>query len=102
MCKAIYFCSSFLPSKDPALTKKALIDEAVNHGERAVAANDLSANAHKWFAISVGSRGEFVGVKEKILDGFEFKRHVDRAAELAPQDHTIQHLLGRYRRLDFR
>ncbi len=43
----------------------------------------------------MGSRGEFVGIKEKILDGFEFKKHVDRAAELSPNDHTIQHLLGR-------
>ncbi len=30
------------------------------------------------------------------MDGFEFKRHVDRAASLAPHDHTIQHLLGRF------
>jgi hypothetical protein len=42
------------------------------------------------------SFSEFVGIKEKIMDGYEFKKHVDRAAELAPHDHTIQHLLGRY------
>ena len=36
-----------------------------------------------------------LGIKEKILDGFEFKKHIDRAAELSPQDHTIRHLLGR-------
>merc|ERR1719479_36287 len=33
---------------------------------------------------------------QRILDGFEFKKHIDRAAELAPQDHTIRHLLGRF------
>ncbi len=44
----------------------------------------------------MGSRGEFVSIKEKIEDGFEFKQHVDIAAQLAPADHTIQHLLGRF------
>ena len=57
--------------------------------------DETSSEAHKWFAIVLGSRGEYLGIKEKILDGFEFKRHIDRAAELAPQDHTIRHLLGR-------
>ena len=52
--------------------------------------------AHKWYAISLGSRGEFQGVKEKILDGFEFKKHIDAAAELNPGDHITQHLLGRF------
>lgn len=51
---------------------------------------------HLRYAIAVGSCGEFVGVKEKIIDGYEFKKHIEIASELAPQDHTIQHLLGRY------
>ena len=36
------------------------------------------------------------GVKEKILDGFEFKKHIDTAAELNPSDHITHHLLGRF------
>ena len=38
----------------------------------------------------------FQGVKEKILDGFEFKKHIDTAAELNPSDHITHHLLGRF------
>lgn len=38
----------------------------------------------------------FKGVKEKILDGFEFKKHIDTAAELNPSDHITHHLLGRF------
>ncbi len=68
----------------------------MQHGQRAIDFNCNSSEGHKWYAIVVGSRAEFVGIKEKILDGYEFKKHVDRAAELAPHDHTIQHLLGRY------
>lgn len=36
-----------------------------------------------------------MGIKDKIVDAFDFKRHIDRAAELSPHDHTIHHLLGR-------
>ena len=35
-------------------------------------------------------------MKEKILDGFEFKNHIDKAAELNPGDHITHHLLGRF------
>ena len=95
-CKAVYFASTSAGLQGDNARKKTLIDEAVTLGEKAVAADESNAEAHKWYAIAVGSRGEFVGVKEKILDGFEFKRHVSRAAELAPKDHTVQHLLGRF------
>ena len=64
-------------------------------GSRAIESDDSSSEAHQWFAIVVGSRGEYLGIKEKILDGFEFKRHIDRASEISPQDHTIRHLQGR-------
>lgn len=67
----------------------------MDYGARAIAIDESSSEAHKWFAIVIGSRGEYVGIKEKIEDGYEFKKHIDRAAELAPQDHTVKHLLGR-------
>ena len=44
----------------------------------------------------VGSRAQSAGIKEKILDGYTFKSHADKAAELSPDDHTIQHMLGRF------
>ena len=58
---------------------------AVEDGKEALRLDELNGEAHKWFAIALGSRGEFGGVKEKILDGFEFKKHIDRAAELNPR-----------------
>lgn len=76
--------------------KQQLIFEAVDFGLKAMEADDLNSEAHKWYAIVIGSRGEYLGIKEKILDGFEFKKHIDRAEELSPQDHTIKHLLGRF------
>ena len=96
MCKSIYLNGTSLGATGDTAGKQELILEAVGYGENAIRCNEASSESHKWYAIAVGSRAEFVGIKEKILDGFEFKKHVDKAAELSPHDHTIQHLLGRY------
>jgi len=96
LCKAVYLYAINIGVRGDASGKKALIDEACELGKRAVDFNCNSSEGHKWYAIVVGSRSEYVGTKEKIEDGYEFKRHIDRAAELAPHDHTIQHLLGRF------
>ena len=93
LCKATYLVA--VRCGDDATLKQEMINSAVAVGAEAVAADDASSEGHKWYAIAVGVRGEFLGIKEKILDGFEFKRHIDRASELAPTDHTVQHLLGR-------
>ena len=96
LCKAQYL-NAVLAGQDGARDiKKDLITEAVQSGERALHINQDISEAHKWYAISLGSRGEFQGVKEKILDGFEFKKHIDRAAVLNPEDHITHHLLGRF------
>jgi len=96
LCKAQYL-NAVLAGQDGARDiKKDLIQEAVQSGERALDLDQRNSEAHKWYAISLGSRGEFQGVKEKILDGFEFKKHIDTAAELNPSDHITHHLLGRF------
>jgi len=96
LCKSTYLMAVAMGLKGDQAKKQELIFRAVDHGERAIKNDDNSSEAHKWFAIALGSRGEYLGIKEKILDGFEFKKHIDKASELAPQDHTIQHLLGRF------
>ena len=96
MCKSMYLMAVTLGQEGEITKKQELIFEAVDFGAKALEIDDHNAEAHKWFAIVIGSRGEYLGIKEKILDGFEFKKHIDRAAELSPQDHTIRHLLGRY------
>ena len=96
LCKAQYL-NAVLAEQDGARDiKRDLITEAVQTGERALGLDQGNSEAHKWYAISLGSRGEFQGVKEKILDGFEFKKHIDKAAELNPGDHITHHLLGRF------
>ena len=96
LCKAQYLCSVLENQDDNKEGQHKLIMEAINSGEEALGLDSKNSEAHKWFAIALGSRGEFGGVKEKILDGFEFKKHIDMAAEFNPKDHFTQHLLGRF------
>lgn len=55
------------------------------------------AEVHKWFAISVGARGELLGIREKIEGALKFKQHVDKALALQPNDPSAHHLLGRFK-----
>ena len=96
LCKSTYLMAVAVGLDGNQTKKQELIFQSVDHGQRAIHIDDTSSEAHKWYAIALGSRGEYLGIKEKILDGFQFKKHIDKAAELAPQDHTIRHLLGRF------
>jgi len=96
LCKAQHLMSLTAGRQGDNKRKQDLVLAAVEDGKEALRLDELNGEAHKWFAIALGSRGEFGGVKEKILDGFEFKKHIDRAAELNPRDYIIHHLLGRF------
>jgi len=96
LCKSEYLCSVLAGQEGDLEKKKDLVMRSVKSGEQAIKIDDRNSEAHKWFAIALGSRGEYGGVKEKILDGFEFKKHIDLSAELNPKDHISHHLLGRF------
>jgi len=96
MCKSMYLMAVVIGQEGDSAKKQSLIFEAVDFGLKAIEIDEQNSEAHKWYAIVIGSRGEYLGIKEKILDGYEFKKHIDRASELSPQDHTIRHLLGRF------
>ncbi|CAH2001251.1 unnamed protein product [Acanthoscelides obtectus] len=53
-------------------------------------------DVHKWYAILVGSRSEFVSLQERIDDGHKFKKHVDAAIALSPNDPSLHYMLGRF------
>jgi hypothetical protein len=69
----------------------------VHYAGRALKLDESDAEAHKWFAMTVGSRSEFLGTREKIEDGFLFKHHVDKALALQPNDPSLHHLMGRFK-----
>lgn len=96
LCKSMYLSAVVQGQQGKEDERKDLIFNAVDYGARAIECDKSSSEAHKWYAIVIGTRGEYLGIKEKILDGYEFKKHIDLAANLSPQDHTVRHLLGRF------
>ena len=58
--------------------------------------NESSLESNKWLAILAGSRGEFLSTADRIASGQEFKKHIDIAIRLNPNDATLYHLLGRF------
>lgn len=69
---------------------------AFDYADKAIKMNDKIGDVHKWFAITLGSKGEFLSISDKIKNGFTFKEHIDKAVELNPKDATLYHLLGRF------
>lgn len=77
-------------------TKKRHIMSGVEACEMAVELKPKLAICHKWMAILVGMRSEFLPTKERILDGYTFKKHIDIAISLTPDDPLLHHMLGRF------
>eukprot|EP01098_Paradermamoeba_levis_P015594 TRINITY_DN8003_c0_g1_i1.p1 TRINITY_DN8003_c0_g1~~TRINITY_DN8003_c0_g1_i1.p1 ORF type:complete len:351 (-),score=93.88 TRINITY_DN8003_c0_g1_i1:86-1099(-) len=54
---------------------------------------ELSA-CHKWVGITFSGIGEFLGIKNKILNAFLVRQHFDSAVKFNPKDATAHHLIG--------
>jgi hypothetical protein len=68
----------------------------VEHATKCLELAPRSSDAHKWYAVCIGTRGKLKGSREKIKDGLEFKKHVEEALSISPEDPTLHHLLGRF------
>ena len=76
--------------------KKKLAFEALDFATKAIKYDDKNAECHKWYAITIGTLGDYVTTKEKISNGHQFKNHVDIALKLKPNDPSLHHMLGRF------
>lgn len=56
-----------------------------------------NADLHKWCAILVGVKSDFLPVAEKIQNGYRFKELIMKALEICPNDADLHYLLGRFR-----
>uniref|UniRef100_A0A131YBD4 Regulator of microtubule dynamics protein 1 n=1 Tax=Ixodes ricinus TaxID=34613 RepID=A0A131YBD4_IXORI len=96
MAKVTHLCGITAQKNGEVSRKRDLAFEAFAYAKEALAADDKNAEVHKWYAITIGSLSEFIGVQQKIQNGYEFKEHVDIAAKLKPTDPTLHHMLGRW------
>lgn len=96
LAKATFNISQIVGAQGDTERKKEYIYSANNLAKKALDLDSQCANAHKWFAITIGSLGEYEGIQEKIKNGFMYKEHIEKAIELDPDDSTYYYLLGRW------
>ncbi|XP_034936500.1 regulator of microtubule dynamics protein 1-like [Chelonus insularis] len=74
--------------------REELLQEGIKACEQFL--DEEHADLHKWYAMLVGSRTEYLPNKEKLLAGKTFEKHVRLALKLRPEDPILNHLLGRF------
>lgn len=94
--KACNYLVSKAAKENNAEGKKALAFKTFQLAKDALTRFPNSAECNKWYAIAVGGLSDFVSQKERIENGYVFKKHVDIAISLSPNDSTLHHLLGRF------
>lgn len=65
-------------------------------GERAVSSAPENGRCHLWYAVLCGLVSEFEGLQNKISNGQCFKKHLDIAIQLLPEEPFLYYLRGRY------
>lgn len=79
-----------------AKTKKELVNEAFVRIQEALALKEDHFAGHKWMAILLDKKSGLDGIKERIGQLENVKRHMERAVELNPQDPTSWYILGEF------
>merc|ERR1712080_694422 len=64
--------------------KKELLFQAYDCAKEGLAMRSDDADVQKWYAITLGSIGDYQGTQERILNGFKFKDHIQYAITLRP------------------
>ncbi|XP_052271145.1 regulator of microtubule dynamics protein 1-like isoform X2 [Dreissena polymorpha] len=96
LSKSTYQVSQIIGAEGDTEKKKKYMYDANSYAETALNLDESCANAHKWFAITIGSVGEFEGTQQKIQNGFKYKEHIEKAIGINPTDPSNHYLLGRW------
>lgn len=78
-----------------AARKEKLLRDGLAVAEAAMQASK-SGYALKWYAILLGRLGDFLPTKEKVGNSYKIKDSLERAAELLPEDASVQTALGQW------
>lgn len=76
--------------------KKPYLYKGREHAEKALALDDKSAGAHKWYAIHHGQIGEAEGTEQKIKNSYGMRDHTMLAIQYDPEDDANYHVMGRW------
>ncbi|KAH0620607.1 hypothetical protein JD844_021249 [Phrynosoma platyrhinos] len=76
--------------------KKSYASDGKEEAESALQMGDQSAECHQWYAVLCGQFSEHESIQKRIQAGHDFKKHVDKAIALKPNDPKSYYLLGRW------
>nr|ACZ26275.1 hypothetical protein [Mayetiola destructor] len=81
-------------------TNKAKKEECIKEGfeaiTKALEIDETNYACHKWMAVLLDTKCELVGIKERVSQLENVKKHMEKAVELNPNDPTNWHLLGNF------
>lgn len=89
--RAIYKLSGTVKDK-----KNDLIREGFEIIKKALALDDKNYACHKWMAVLLDAKCELDGIKERVSQLENVKKHMQAAVDLNPEDPTNWHLLGNF------
>ncbi|XP_074060128.1 regulator of microtubule dynamics protein 2 isoform X2 [Macrotis lagotis] len=76
--------------------KRKYASDGKDQGERAISQAPKNGYCHLWYANLCGYVAECGGLQNRIKYGQLFKKHLDRALELIPDEPFLYYLNGRY------
>ncbi|PZC80183.1 regulator of microtubule dynamics protein 1 isoform X1 [Helicoverpa armigera] len=94
ICRALYNMSK--ESKYDKQYKNTLVLQAYDIILKVLNESQDHYAVHKWYALLLDAKSALEGVKERIKQLENVKKHMDMAVTLNPNDATILHMLGEW------
>ena len=79
-----------------AKKKPELIREAFALSAESLVKDEQNFAVHKWYAILLDAKSNLEGIKERVTQLENVKKHMQRAIELNPEDATSRYILGEF------
>ena len=93
LARACHLQASCLQQKHPK--KKELLLEGQKYALAANKIDNNNFNVLKWCAVLTGQLTDFLGTKEKIQTGYQFKEFLDKAIAMQ-SEYSLFHMRGRF------
>lgn len=85
-----------LSKSTPSPKKEEMVRESFQFATEALALNDNDFASHKWYSILLDAKSGLDGIKERVTQLENVKKHMKRALELNPTDATSWYILGQF------
>ncbi|XP_059046625.1 regulator of microtubule dynamics protein 1-like isoform X2 [Achroia grisella] len=94
ICRVLYNMSK--ETKYDKTYRKELIMQAYNIISEQIVNNQAHFEVQKWYALLLDAKSSYDGIKERIRQLENVKKHMDLAVTLKPNDATTLHMLGEW------